>query len=146
MELVKCPEEFKGKGRSVFLAGGISNCSDWQSEISKMFEEEDLVLINPRRDDYDFDDLRVEEEQINWEFRHLEKSDVILFWFPCETLCPITLYELGKVSNSKKKIFVGIHPEYSRRRDVEIQTSLIRPEVKIVYSLGDLAQEVKNGC
>jgi hypothetical protein len=67
----------------------------------------------------------------------------VSFWFPKETLCPITLYELGKQSASNKPIFVGVHPEYARRRDVEIQTQLIRPEVKIVYSLEDLAQEIK---
>jgi hypothetical protein len=40
------------------------------------------------------------------------------------------------------QIFVGVHPEYKRRQDVEIQTGLARPEVEIVYSLSALAQQV----
>ena len=40
------------------------------------------------------------------------------------------------------KLFVGIHPDYQRKMDVEIQTLLVRPEVKIVYSVEDLAKQV----
>ncbi len=45
--------------------------------------------------------------------------------------------------NVHKPIFVGVHPDYQRRKDVEIQTQLVRPEVKVVYSLEDLAQQVR---
>ena len=40
------------------------------------------------------------------------------------------------------KLFVGVHPDYLRRMDVETQTLLVRPEVTIVYSVEDLAQQV----
>lgn len=33
----------------LFLAGGISNCPDWQSEVIKMLSETDLSIANPRR-------------------------------------------------------------------------------------------------
>ena len=72
----------------------------------------------------------------------LRVADAILFWFPQETLCPIVLYELGAWSMSGKTIFVGVHPAYSRRQDVEIQTGLVRPEVNVVYSLEELAAQV----
>ena len=39
-------------------------------------------------------------------------------------------------------LFVGIHPEYKRKMDVEIQTALVRPEVTVVYSVEDLADQV----
>ncbi len=41
-----------------------------------------------------------------------------------------------------KPLFVGVHPNYLRKRDVEIQTSLVRPEIQIAYSLEDLASQV----
>lgn len=41
-----------------------------------------------------------------------------------------------------KPLFIGIHPNYPRRQDVEIQTSLVRPDIKIVYSLQDLAEQI----
>jgi len=58
-------------------------------------------------------------------------------------LCPITLYELGTWLMTDKPLFVGVHPAYARRLDVEIQTRLVRPEVKIVYSLAALAELIK---
>jgi hypothetical protein len=41
-----------------------------------------------------------------------------------------------------KPLFVGVHPDYKRRQDVEIQTELARPDIKIVYSLEALAKQV----
>lgn len=141
---MEVPEEYVGREKSLFLAGGISNCSNWQKEIIEKLIEEDLVLINPRRENFNIDNLDMEKEQITWEFNHLKKADFVSFWFPSETVCPITLYELGKMAALNKKIFVGVHPEYSRKRDVQIQLSLIRPEVKIVYSIEELVNQIKS--
>lgn len=127
--------------KSVFLAGGITNCPDWQQEMVKLLSDTDLILLNPRRQDFPIHDPLAANAQIKWEHRHLRIADAILFWFPCETLCPIVLYELGAWSVSDKPIFVGVHPEYKRKQDVEIQTGLVRPEVKIVYSLEELAKQ-----
>jgi hypothetical protein len=143
MKYIQCPEVYDSMGKSLFLAGGISGCSDWQTEMIALLKDTNLVLINPRRESFNASDKHVEEEQIAWEFEHLNKSDAVLFWFPSETVCPITLYELGKISKTDKAIFIGVDPNYSRRRDVEIQTKLVRPDVNIVYSIRDLAQQIK---
>lgn len=131
-------------GKRLFLAGGITGCPDWQQEVVKLLSETELILFNPRRKDFPIDDPDAALEQIEWEFRHLRRANAILFWFPCETLCPIVLYELGAWSMTKTRIFVGVHPEYKRRADVEIQTKLVRPKIEIVYSLADLVQQVLN--
>jgi len=143
MKYIECPQKYEGNEKSLFLAGGISNCPDWQSDLVKLLAGTNLTLLNPRRKHYPTDNPNIEEEQIKWEYKHLRRADVISFWFTKETICPITLYELGKQSTSERPIFIGIHPEYSRIRDVEIQTSLVRPEIKIVYSLDDLAGQIK---
>jgi hypothetical protein len=143
MKHIRCPAEFSGKEKSIFLAGGISGCADWQEEMVSLLSSTDLALFNPRRLDFDTSDLSMEEDQINWEHRHLKKSDAVSFWFPPETLCPITLFELGKILMTDKEVFIGVHPDYRRKRDIEIQTRLIRPEIKIVYSLKDLAEKIK---
>jgi hypothetical protein len=130
-------------GKSVFLAGGITGCPDWQSDMVEKLSQTTLTLINPRRENFPIHDPNAAEFQIKWERYHLLKADAILFWFPSETLCPIVLYELGAWSMTAKPIFVGIDPKYQRRQDVEIQTSLVQPDtVKIVYSLQDLADQV----
>ena len=144
MKYIECPKIYNGKEKSLFLAGGITNCPDWQVELAGWLKETDLIVLNPRRKSFDVNHKNIEEEQISWEYNHLKKASIVSFWFPKETLCPITLYELGKQSAGDKPIFIGVHPDYKRKRDVEIQTRLIRPEVKIVYSLKDLAEQIKN--
>ncbi len=144
MKYVECPEVYDGNESNLFLAGGISGCSDWQKEMVELLEGEDLVVVNPRRKGFDMDDKTMEKKQILWEYEHLEKADIVSFWFASETICPITLYELGEISKMDKVVFVGIDPGYVRKKDVEIQMSLIRPNVEIVYSIEDLARQVKN--
>ncbi len=109
----------------VFIAGGITGCRDWQQEFVGVFKEyhkgDDVVLYNPRRSDYNIDD---EEEQITWEYKMIDDSDIVAFWFSSETVQPITLFELGKVLGSGQRVIIGIDPEYPRMNDVKIQSQL----------------------
>ncbi|MFH1308190.1 MAG: nucleoside 2-deoxyribosyltransferase domain-containing protein [archaeon] len=143
MKCIQCPKVYTEKEKSIFLAGGITGCADWQSKFIELLKEENIVILNPRREKYAENFPDIEKEQITWEFNHLKLADAVIFWFPKDTLCPITLYELGKVSVFNKPIFIGVDPEYLRKSDVEIQTNLIRPEVQIVYSLEELSSQVK---
>lgn len=146
MRYIESPETYTGGEKSLFLAGGITGCDDWQWRMKIALKDVNVVLFNPRRKDFPIGDPAAAETQIRWEFEYLRKAAMILFWFPEETLCPIVLYELGAWSMTDKKLFVGVHPEYRRRQDVEIQTRLIRPEIKIVYDLGTLAEQVIAEC
>jgi len=83
-----------------------------------------------------------DREQIEWENIHLKMADKIVFWFPYETLCPITLFELGKYLVSDKQIFVGCHRKYNKRNDVIIQVGLERPDLIIHDSLKSLSKEI----
>ena len=143
MQVCTAPEELI-YGRSVFLAGGISDCHDWQVEMIAMLEKRGFQgnVINPRRANFDVSQVGIAEEQIRWEHKALKSSTAILFWFPPETLCPITLYELGAHSQRNVPLFIGVHPEYKRKLDVEVQTKLCRPHERIYYSLEELADAV----
>ena len=148
MRLVTAPEKYVGRSeRRVFLAGGITGAPEWQAEMANMLAETDLVVFNPRRQGFDVRTKDINLEQIEWEFRHLRMADGILFWFPYPAQCMISLYELGVWSERSKfvdrKLFIGVDPRYIRREDVEIQMSLSRPDLKIVYSLVDLASQVR---
>ena len=142
MKYVECPEEYRGNEKSLFMAGGISNCNLWQPRYVELLKDTNLVLLNPRRKVY-LDGEGVLERQITWEFNHLRRANAYSFWFPNETLCPITLFELGKKCVSEKPFFLGIDPAYTRKRDLEVQLRLEKPELDIVYSLEDLAGQVK---
>jgi hypothetical protein len=151
MKYLEAPKILKNNDSTLtmFMAGGITNCPDWQQDMRKLLSKVNGTLINPRRADFPIGDPTAAQKQITWEHDHLKIADAILFWFPMETLCPIVLYELGAWSmfadrsNKYKPIFVGVHPEYKRRQDVEIQTKLVRPEVHVQYSLKSLAVEIK---
>jgi hypothetical protein len=140
---VEALSEFDGPGPSLFLAGGITGCPDWQSQVVPLLAEQPLTLLNPRRTNFPIHDPSASVQQIEWEHRHLHRASAILFWFPCETLCPITLYELGAWSMTSKPLFVGTHSDYRRRLDVVVQTWLARPTIEVASSLEALADQVK---
>ncbi len=148
MKYIEAPNNYKlGIDEiSVFLAGGITGCPDWQQDMRKLLTQTSLTLLNPRRKDFPIGDPEAAYEQVKWEYAALRAADAILFWFPKETLCPIVLYELGAWSMTKKPIFVGTDPEYKRRQDVIIQTLLVRPEVVVWEYLEQLARYVEENC
>ena len=122
MKYVEALNEFNPttvyNGTSVFLAGGITGCPDWQMELAYMLQGSDLILLNPRRAKFPIDDPDAAYDQIVWEFQHLRKADVIAFWFPKEQIQPIALYELGAWLPSPKRVFVGVEHGYPRERDI----------------------------
>jgi hypothetical protein len=146
MQYIEAPTEYSGDSPALFLAGGISGTGDWQRDLTALLADSDLVVLNPRRRAFPMDDPNAADEQITWEFRHLRRAWAKAFWFPPPTLCPIALFELGACSASPGPLFVGVDPPYARKRDVEIQLRLVRPSVRVVYTLKDLAAEVLNAA
>lgn len=148
MKYIECPETaiLSDDDVRVFMAGGISNCPDWQKEMAERFTtiSDNLVLMNPRRRTFDVSNPSDTEFQIEWEFFHLTSADAVLFWFPYNTLCPITLYELGVQAALDTPIFVGCHPAYPRKFDVEKQLQLIRPDVTVHDNFAPLVEDIKD--
>ena len=143
MRYVEAPTEYTGAALSVFLAGGITGCGNWQRELADALRDTDLVVLNPRRERFPINDPGASEAQIRWEFEHLRRATARLFWFPSATLCPIALFELGAWSRGREPLFVGVDPLYARRADVETQLQLARPDVQVVYSTRDLVAQVR---
>ena len=103
-----------------------------------------LAIYNPRRKNFPINDLHASEAQITWEFEKLRDADMIAFWFSKGSLNPIVLYELGKWGNSSSKpIIVGVDDGYERFMDVEIQTNLARPDIRIQFTLKDFIDEIE---
>ena len=78
-----------------------------------MLRDTDLTLLNPRRKSFPIDIPGEAFRQISWEFHALRAATEILFWFPCETLCPIVLYELGAWSMMNQKPTTSPQNHYS---------------------------------
>src|SRR6478735_6019323 len=111
---------------SAFLGGGISNCGDWQRYFAALCVDLPVLLLNPRRDDFDISNPEMSIGQIQWERKHLDRADINVFWFPRETLCPITLFELGAAIHTKEHVLVGCDPGYARAFVLRIQLGLVR--------------------
>jgi len=128
----------------LFLAGGITNCSDWQSYVTKELSDvEHLTVYNPRRKNFPINDPKAAEEQITWEFIHLIDSDILFYWFAKGSLNPIVLYEYGAHGIfTERPIVVGVDPLYERKQDVIIQTQLARPKQVIHNSIQDMIDEI----
>ena len=151
--IVEAPNEVysleNNRNRKVFLAGGITNCPDWQKElIEKLKDVDGVTLYNPRRADFPIGDPNAAEQQITWEFEKLKEADIIVFWFSRGSLNPIVLYELGMWGNSRAvTTVIGIDPEYERKQDVEIQTKLAHgragEHTPFYSSLDEVADAVK---
>lgn len=125
-----------------FLAGGITGCKDWQSEVISRLHRFDeisngqldrLVVFNPRRDKFP-DDPDSAREQIEWEFRWLQRMDIFsMFFTGGDSDQPICLYELGRnlcrmmarfPDDYPERIVISCDPNYKRAFDVKVQTLL----------------------
>ena len=97
------------------------------------------MVYNPRRDDFDIGNKDMSKEQIRWEHKYLNQADMISFWFPdCkDSVCPITLYELGYWVNTDKEIIVGAEEDYDRLLDLKVQLDLAGYKGEIEYSSVD---------
>lgn len=148
-KIIRAPELWENRDSpGVFLAGGISNCADWQEAVAhRLVDDLDITVINPRRYNWNMDSQsEASIAQIEWEHGMIRDSDYLLFWFCEETLCPITLLELG-IALSRREIMrgpdhiplmVGIHPNYARKLDVVTQTRLYRPMTPVFHDLDEM--------
>lgn len=130
MTVFTAPESpgLKSSLGSLFLAGGITGCPDWQQKMLELVVPQvpsSVEIYNPRRADFDTSNPAMSNQQITWEYWLLRRARHILFWFPAETVCPITLFELGAAMERRTHhLYIGCHPDYPRRYDVEMQTQL----------------------
>lgn len=134
----------------LFLAGGITNCPDWQFSFRMALQDVGGTLFNPRRAKFDVKDVSASVAQIEWEYENLRSADVIGFWFCKETVQPITLFELGSALARSmdhdvwpQQIAIGVDPGYPREEDVRIQTRCERPDLEISPSMGILIEWVR---
>jgi Nucleoside 2-deoxyribosyltransferase like len=144
-----------GDERSVFLAGGMTHCPNWQSSAIDILAQKfaapetisataevrrTLVVFNPRRIIPKISDFQL-HATVEWEQRNLACSTAIVFWFPAcdpsKTVQPIALYELGAAAATGRPIAVGAHPGYPRRADLLAQLDCVRPEITISSTLDD---------
>jgi len=99
--------------RKVFLAGSIEmgDAEHWQKKVIEKLKDQPVVLLNPRRDDWDASWKQSKDdpnfrEQVEWELNALSKSDFIILYLDPNTRSPISLLEMGLYAQSGRLLVV----------------------------------------
>ncbi|MFD3563442.1 nucleoside 2-deoxyribosyltransferase domain-containing protein [Streptomyces sp. NPDC058686] len=113
--------------------GGISDCPDWQKTVTAALDDLDVTVLNPRRSNFPLHDPNGEAAQVGWEYRHLRRARLVVFWFPESRTShqPIALDELGALVGEGGALVVGTDPGYVRRTNVVTQLAHARPELQV---------------
>lgn len=146
MREVKAPSD-PGFEIRVFLAGSIEMgaAEEWQERVvNAMSGVSNLVVLNPRRDDWDnsweqrADDPRF-SEQVSWELDMLDAADIVVMYLAPHTKSPISLLELGLCARSGK-VKVCCPKGFWRRGNVEVVCQ--RNQIPLFETLDDLIADL----
>lgn len=131
----------------VFLGGSIDmgNAPDWQKQMAAALADDGVVILNPRRPDWnpawrpeaDEPEFR---RQVEWELAALESADVIVLYLAPGSQSPVSLLELGLHARSGKLI-VLCPPGFWRKGNVDITAA--RYGVEQVPDMAGLTRAVK---
>jgi len=127
MKEFKAPETIEVSDMSIFLAGSIEmgKAEDWQTTFTKAFNNKDVCIYNPRRDDWDSSWKQTIEdpqfnEQVNWELDAMEQAGIIAVYIDPKTQSPITLMEIGLHANTDTRMVVCCPEGFYRKGNVDI--------------------------
>ena len=115
------------------------------AKVTDGLKDLDIVVLNPRRDDWDsswkqnIDDPQF-NEQVTWELSMIEQADVVALYLDPGTKSPISLLELGLAAFSGKLI-VCCPEGFYRKGNVDIVCE--RYCVETASSLEDLIEKVR---
>lgn len=130
---------FSAKIRSLTLCGPV-NKDNWQQSIINSLIDQNLTILNPRRDDWKTANII---ESVAWELEHVEKSTAVAFWFHWDHAnLATTLLELGRCSAIKRDIFVGIHVNNKQIQTIQEFVRSFFPQIYIANNLEKLIFQI----
>lgn len=104
----KAFEKNYGNAQIVFLGG---NCRgrDWRVDVTRRLGKADVVLINPRREDFPHPSNMPDEHasQVAWEREAIDKSDVCIFWLGEGLANQAARVEIGYALGKGKTVIIG---------------------------------------
>lgn len=141
----------------VFLAGSIEMGAavDWQADVIARIEawpdSERLVVLNPRRPDWDpswEQDISNPQfrQQVEWELDGIEHADLVLMYFDPATKSPITLLELGFIAGRDQFCTVCCPPGFWRRGNVQIVCARAGGNLVLVDSIDEMIALIFGVC
>lgn len=151
----KLPE----KSISLFLAGSIEmgKADMWQDDIIEFIKTisnvniEEIHIYNPRRENWDNSwkqsiDEPEFRQQVEWELGLIERSNIVVFYLQPGTNSPISLMELGIVSQDSfamKKHVIVLCPEgFHRKGNVDVTAMWF--DMQLAKDLQDFKERLRN--
>jgi len=148
-EEIKAPNDFDilAGRKSVFLGGAIDQgaAADWQSKVAKALKDLDVVVLNPRRDDWDesweqsADDPEF-RKQVDWELKAQEACGLCLYVLLKDSKGPVTMLEIGLFA-PRKDVALCVEEGFHRRGNLEIVAE--KYSVPIYRKLDDLIADLR---
>ena len=98
---------------TVFLAGGITNSWDWQTEVINILDEIDkkekqqgvLRIYNPR-EEYNVDNkVYTMEDRIKWDYEKMNNATIFSAYLTKEATQGATLFEIGRYVTRMQMIY-----------------------------------------
>jgi hypothetical protein len=147
--VIRAPEKYDvSKGYSIFLAGSIDQgkARPWDLEIIKALEDFDVTILSPRR--LDWDDSWTQEasdpqfrEQVTWEWNALARADMLVCVFTADSKAPISFYEWGRFSTTKKDALVCVEEGFYRTGNLDLYAEF--DKTPVYHSLNELLEDLK---
>lgn len=110
---------------TLFLAGSIEmgRAIDWQNQLINYLDGNNLLILNPRRLDWDSSwEQRISnpqfKEQVTWELDGLDCADIVPLYLAPSTMSPISLLELGLFH--RKRVIIYCPEGFWRKGNIDI--------------------------
>jgi hypothetical protein len=149
MKIYKPPSQITDLNfrHSIFLAGSIEEgkAKDWQKKLENELKDEEGIILNPRRDDWDsswIQSINNKEfkNQVKWELFGLDHAKLIVMYFEPGTKSPISLLELGLHAKSEK-IIVCCPDGYIKKGNVDVTCEYYG--VPVIETFEELIKNIK---
>jgi len=101
----------------IFLAGSIEMgvAENWQTRVARDMTDYEVVLLNPRRDDWDsswkqsIDDPQF-NQQVTWELDRIDDSEIVIFYFDPNTKSQLLLWNWVSLQISNGVVYWYVVP------------------------------------
>ncbi len=145
---IKAPGAYDANSKySIFLAGAIDSgkAVNWQDKVARALDNYDVLILNPRRDDWD--DSWVQsidnpefKEQVTWELDAMEAADMVIFVFTKDSKAPITFMEFGLYGPDKDSL-VCAEEGFYRTGNLDVVAE--RFNIPIYHDLDEMIEDLQ---
>ena len=144
---VKAPGKYDAASKyTIFLAGAIDQgkAEDWQTKVARALDDLDILILNPRRDDWDASweqaaDNPEFRQQVDWELDAQAAADMVIFVFTRDSKAPITFLEFGLFAPTKDAI-VCAEEGFYRQGNLDIVAE--RYHIPMYHDLDDMITDL----